>query len=74
MTKCSASGIIINVVAGMVELADTSVLEADAERREGSSPFTRTTNEKLCDTCFSKVMEFIFLLFNSINLYYLSVV
>ena len=26
----------------MVKLADTPVLEAGAERREGSSPFTRT--------------------------------
>ena len=46
MTKSINCGIIIHVVAGMVELADTSVLEADAERREGSSPFTRTTNVK----------------------------
>ena len=43
MTNHLLSGIIIHVVAGMVELADTSVLEADAARREGSSPFTRTT-------------------------------
>ncbi len=42
LTKTNLYGIIIHVVAGMVELADTSVLEADAERREGSSPFTRT--------------------------------
>ena len=33
---------IIFIVAGMVKLADTPVLEAGAERREGSSPFTRT--------------------------------
>ena len=33
---------IICIVAGMVKLADTRVLEARAERREGSSPFTRT--------------------------------
>ena len=32
----------IFIVAGMVKLADTRVLEARAERREGSSPFTRT--------------------------------
>ena len=29
----------------MVELADTPVLEAGAERREGSSPFTRTNQD-----------------------------
>ena len=32
----------IIIVAGMVKLADTRVLEARAARREGSSPFTRT--------------------------------
>ena len=52
MTKIGECGIIIHVVAGMVELADTSVLEADAERREGSSPFTRTTRLSLFKAIF----------------------
>ena len=47
MTKSINCGIIIHVVAGMVELADTSVLEADAARREGSSPFTRTKKSRI---------------------------